>query len=468
MLASLKLRAMVLKKGAIMNLIKGFRLLRVLLLAAIVLFPLSSCTTLPERRVKPNYTVAVLPIYNDTNDIDGPVLVRKVFNEKIQRYYKTIPLKDVDRLLRDQMGITLGGQLEMTTPQKLGEVLDVDGVIYGYLLNFDDIKTVVLNVRRVRAGFKMVDVKSGRIIWAGGEGVRNISGVVPVDFFKGKEPAKIKDIEMIPGINNWRSILPPWTAEYKPEFYTGWSREEVSDSALLSTLNTINIYHLAFGVDFIGKVFNIHLISETKVMINDIIHTIDLTEPHIIPSVPVEPQVPRLFFPAYLVFTGKDFNALMTMTAVNQSSQEGITRKIELAKFGGKLRSNRLSEDGKLSVIVKKEEKRGYLLYPSENKYIEVNLAESDFKDTDVTKKFDGEDNIDGQPCNKYKVRVTYGDGWIQDGFIWEAKNLNGLVVKVDLNDKDARIIMELKDVSFKTPPATLFEVPEGYTKIDY
>ena len=47
-----------------MNLIKGFRLLRFLLLAAILLFPLSSCTTLPDRGVKPNYTVAVLPINN--------------------------------------------------------------------------------------------------------------------------------------------------------------------------------------------------------------------------------------------------------------------------------------------------------------------------------------------------------------------------------------------------------------------
>lgn len=41
-------------------------------------------------------------------------------------------------------------------------------------------------------------------------------------------------------------------------------------------------------------------------------------------------------------------------------------------------------------------------------------------------------------------------------------KELNGLVVKVDLNDKDARIIMEVKDINFITLPAALFELPEG------
>jgi len=450
-----------------MNLIKGFSLLRFLLLAAILLIPLSACTTLQERGVKPNYTVAVLPLYNDTNDIDVPVLVRTVFNDKIQKYYKTKPLKDVDQLLRDQMGITLGGQLDMTTPQKLGEALGVDAVIYGYLLNFDDIKTLVYNARQVRAGFKMVDTRSGNTIWAGGKGVRSINGIVSLSSLKDKESIRIKDMGDIPGINEWRSFGSSWFFPYGAAASIDPKKDDFLDSYLLTNLSMLNILYLAFPVHLTGQIFNIHLISETKVMINDIIHTVDLTEPHIIPPSP-ELQVPRLFSPAYLVFTGKDFSALMTMTVVNQSSQESITQKIELAKFEEKFRSNRLSDIDKLSVIVKKEEKKGYLLYPAENKYIELNLVESDFKEIGLAKEFIGEDKIDGQQCNKYKVRVTYGDGWIQDGFIWEAKNLNGLVVKVDLNDKDARIIMELKDVSFKTPTVAIFEVPEGYTKIDY
>jgi len=33
-------------------------------------------------------------------------------------------------------GINLGGQLDLTTPQKLGETLEVEGVLYGELIDF--------------------------------------------------------------------------------------------------------------------------------------------------------------------------------------------------------------------------------------------------------------------------------------------------------------------------------------------
>lgn len=444
---------MVLKKGAIMNLIKGFRLLRVLLLAAILLFPLSSCTTFPERKVKPvkpDYTVAVLPLYNVTNDIDGPVLVRRVFDKKLQKYYKTKPLNEVDELLRDQMGITLGGQLEMTTAQKLGEVLGVDAVIYGYLLNFDDIKTVAYNVRKVRAGFKMVDTKSGRTIWARGGGVKGINAMSFPSFATQYEeiPKNApKRIEDIPGINTWNS----------------WDDKNL-DALLFSELQVFNVSYFAFGVDLIGKVFNVHLISETKVMVNDIMRTMG-TEVRAAAVVSQEAEIPRLFFPAYSVFEGRDFSAVVAMTIENKSTQES---KIGLVKVGDKLRSNRLSGTDRLAVIVKRGEKKGYLLYPEKKKFIEVSLTDPQFKDIKFVKEFVGEDNITGRPCDKYKMKVIYSDGYIQEGQIWEAKDLNGLVIRADFVDKDYRVLVELKDVSFETPPASLFEVPEGYTKIDY
>lgn len=463
-----------------MNFINGFRLLRFLLLAAIFLFPLSSCTTIPERRVKSDYTVAVLPLYNATADVDGPALVRRVFDKKLQRYYKTKPLNEVDELLRDQMGITLGGQLEMTTPQKLGEVLGVNGVIYGYLLDFDDVATAAYNVRKVRAGFKLVDTRTGNVVWARGKGIRRVSGIFDAGLLaSGDDNLSIKGTENIPGLDDWLSLKGDISSIYLAYLglYMGrkpadtMASEEVPPSQVLFTffLGLTPLYS-PLGAKFVGNALNIHLLTETNLMVDKITSSIGPEElkEGIISFEPMSLQVPRLFFPAYSVFAERNFSAVMTMTVVNQSSQESVKRKVELAKYGDWFRSSRLSDIDKLSVIVKKDHKKGYLLSPAENKYIEVNLAESDFKETDVIKEFIGEEKIEGQQCNKYKVRVTYGDGWIQDGFIWEAKNLKGLVVKVDLNDKDARIIMELKDVSFATPPASLFEVPEGYTKIDY
>src|SRR5512139_2594399 len=91
---------------------------RIIIGAAVVL--LSACATFPKYEVpKKEYTVAVLPLYNETNDLDGPIMLRQMFDQKLRPYYRTAPLETVDEILRDQAGISLGGQLGMIKPQKL-------------------------------------------------------------------------------------------------------------------------------------------------------------------------------------------------------------------------------------------------------------------------------------------------------------------------------------------------------------
>lgn len=442
-----------------MNLINRFRLLRFLLLAAILLFPLSSCTTLPERRVKPDYTVAVLPLYNATADLDGPVLVRRVFNDKIRKYYKTMPLKDVDRLLRDQMGITLGGQLEMTTPQKLGEVLGVDAVIYGYLLNFDDITAVVYNARKVRAGFKLVDAKTGQTLWARGQGVRSFVGLGEPTVYKEWEPSTIKGLQDIPGINEWHNFI---SIGMKPQ-----NRDQAIAAASVAVTSAV----LSLGVHSIGNIFNIHLITETTIMVDKIADTIGTERGVIVSTLPVlpKPQIPRLIFPAYSFLKDRNFIASMTMRTINKSTNESITESVGLFKLDDKLRSNRVDRvtgEPILSVIVKKDEKKGYLLYHDKKEYFEMAMEESLSKETAIVKEFVGEEEVDNQLSEKYKVRVTHSDGYTQEGYIWEAKSLNSFPIKVEVEDKEMRTIIEFKNVSFGSFSANTFEPPGEYTKI--
>src|SRR5512139_2565553 len=68
---------------------------------------LPACVTLPKYEVpKKEYTVAVLPMYNATDDLDGPVMLRRMIDQKLRPYYKTVPLEAVDETLRDQAGIS--------------------------------------------------------------------------------------------------------------------------------------------------------------------------------------------------------------------------------------------------------------------------------------------------------------------------------------------------------------------------
>lgn len=147
-------------------------LLSMCILLFIVLFT-SGCATIQPNPNNPIARVAVLPMINNSNDIDGPVFVRGAVNNMIAgRFYETVPLEKIDESLKDKMGITLGGQLDFSnpgagapSPQQIGELLEVDGVFYGTLIEFKQIITGVYNKRKVKAKLKLVNAKTGEVVW---------------------------------------------------------------------------------------------------------------------------------------------------------------------------------------------------------------------------------------------------------------------------------------------------------------
>jgi hypothetical protein len=130
----------------------------------------------PESTI-PIKTIAVLPMVNNSIDVDAPAKVRQLFYNKIQAYrYQVKPLTETDDILNLQMGITLGKQLAYTTPQKLGEMLNVEGVFYGFLLDYDETVSGVYNVHKVRMGWKLVSTKTGEVLWGRGIAVKSETG----------------------------------------------------------------------------------------------------------------------------------------------------------------------------------------------------------------------------------------------------------------------------------------------------
>ncbi len=129
---------------------------------------------LPRDAGNPLKRVAILPLKNDSNDVDGPDVMRKKMAHALERRsYVVKDLKETDQILRDRMGITLGGQLSLTTAQKLGQELGVEGVLYGTLMDFDESTLGVINVKKVRGKFKLVNAMTGQSTWERGLGVRS-------------------------------------------------------------------------------------------------------------------------------------------------------------------------------------------------------------------------------------------------------------------------------------------------------
>ncbi|MBI5810614.1 MAG: DUF799 family lipoprotein, partial [Deltaproteobacteria bacterium] len=225
-----------------------------------VLFLAAACS-LPTVRPNPSnpmYTVAVLPVYNATNDIDGAQKVRELSAARVDKWhYRSLPLNEVDQILRDQFNITLGSQLDTATTEQLGTALGVDGVMYGYLLNFEHITTGVYNIKKVRAGFKLVDARTGRVIWAGGHGVKSLltsggaagKGVAALkelqDAREGMEPFKsIQGASGIPRLGSWQIL-------------SAHEAESVGQAGML-----------ALGEKLVGKALGVHMRIETDVMLN--------------------------------------------------------------------------------------------------------------------------------------------------------------------------------------------------------
>ena len=119
--------------------------------------------------VAPEYVssgkIAVLPMDNQTNDLDGPVFIRKLIYEGLAaRGFQVLPTGPIDDQLKAN-GFTDGGQLRATTPQKIAEWTGADTLVYATLENFDYIILGYYAQRRVKTLARLVDGKTGNKLW---------------------------------------------------------------------------------------------------------------------------------------------------------------------------------------------------------------------------------------------------------------------------------------------------------------
>ena len=123
-------------------------------------------------RANPIRTVAVLPLVNNTNDVEAPGYVRdELVLRLLAMQYVVKPVLQSDQILRDQLGITLGRQLDMATVRQLNDALGVDGVLYGVLDDFSTTIAGVLTEKKARARFALVRTSDGAPFWSSGAGV---------------------------------------------------------------------------------------------------------------------------------------------------------------------------------------------------------------------------------------------------------------------------------------------------------
>jgi hypothetical protein len=141
-----------------------------------VLLSASGCGGRKEVRPEPSPVtlptgprVAVAPMENWTNDLSGSDIIRDAFAEGVARKgFAVLPLAESDRILRETLGISYGGQLPTTSPEEVCEVLGVVAVFYGDVQEWSKTTTGFFNSSTVAAAFRMYR-KDGTLQWEGSD-----------------------------------------------------------------------------------------------------------------------------------------------------------------------------------------------------------------------------------------------------------------------------------------------------------
>jgi hypothetical protein len=133
------------------------------------LFIVCGCASGPAvyvaKDVPPFQRMAVLPMSNETNDLDGPVFIRSLIQHDLAyRGANLVPLNVVDAKLKDN-GFTDGGQLRAAKPVDIGQWLGADTLFYTTLVDFSYINAGFYWQRKVTVTGRLVDARTGARIW---------------------------------------------------------------------------------------------------------------------------------------------------------------------------------------------------------------------------------------------------------------------------------------------------------------
>ena len=92
---------------------------------------------------------------------------------------------------------------------------------------------------------------------------------------------------------------------------------------------------------------------------------------------------------------------------------------------------------------------------------LQANMAPFAFDKTSSLQRSPvGTDTVDGHPCKVEMMTVTPKTGQPTKMKVWEADDLKGFPVKVEIESSHGPMAVEYKDVSFSEPPASLFTHP--------
>jgi len=127
----------------------------------------------------------------------------------------------------------------------------------------------------------------------------------------------------------------------------------------------------------------------------------------------------------------------------------------------------------KMITIMRPDKKVAWILMPSEKMYMETNIGQAAGKDTTDPSQYKieqtvvGPETLNGVQTTKSKIIMTGPKGEKMGGFMWMTKE--NIMVKMDAiaieKNQKMRFKTELSNLKIGKQDASLFEIPQGYSK---
>ena len=184
------------------------------------------------------------------------------------------------------------------------------------------------------------------------------------------------------------------------------------------------------------------------------------------------------------------FSSQATVRMLDSSGTESMSLPMAMALRDGKVRaeldltqvkSKEMSPEiaaslkqmgmNRMVTIMRPDLKSMLYVYPSLQAYAETPLSKEDLdqlqhKATVQTSKL-GTETIAGHLCEKNKVVVTGNNNKKTEAIVWNANDLKKFPIQMQIDQPDAKVIMQYNDVRLQSPDSKQFEAPGGFKKYD-
>jgi len=140
---------------------------------------LTACISIPKPKpdiTNPIHTVAIMPFGNESNNVEAPNQLRELLSKKLKtKFYRVVPLAEIDQTLEDEMGITLGEQLQDVDIKEIKDKIKADAYIFGKVTYYDQATSGVLNTNRVSTLLQMLKSDDQSVFWNSNIGIKSES-----------------------------------------------------------------------------------------------------------------------------------------------------------------------------------------------------------------------------------------------------------------------------------------------------